>query len=376
MATMKQSLIIISLMTMLTVQAVFAGNYVVTVKGNKTYINGHHILITGLRCSNALISDKATGDLIEHLDEYRSFGVNTVSVFVMGSRYGNVKGYLEDASLNPIYMERLARIIEAADDRGMIVLVGCLYWGGSTAKWESWTQKEANRAVANTIQWLSDHNYRNVFIDVDNEGMAREQAGFNNTELVRAAKTTDPNIIVATNFKGFPPEEADLGVHFSKQVKNKPYIETEASPANAPGGYWKDYSKAPPLENYINIGVYTPEMKLHQIHDTKDHLNAGFGYLLASTWLQCVAPYGPNSDPGGDGSKENPGILWWLEALKEIVGPYDPPPAKVFGYYEEEDGNLCLEAENHLLMGKEYARPAYSNYFGTPKIILTGIPAD
>jgi hypothetical protein len=328
---MKGIQFIICLLTILTAQTVCASNYVFTVKGNKTYLNDQQILVAGIRCSNALIYNEATSDLINHMDEYKSYGVNTISVFVMGSRYGNFKGYLEDASLNPIYLERLARIIEAADDKGMIVLVGCLYWGGSEAKWESWTQKEANTAVANLVKWLSESNYRNVFVDVDNEGMARKNAGFDNTELVRAAKAVDPTVLVATNFKGFPPKEADLGIHFSKQVKNKPYIDSEATPFNAPGGYWNKYSKAPPLENYINIGVYTPEMKTDQIQSTKDHFNAGFGYMLASTWLQCVAPHGPNATPGGDGSKENPGIRWWLEALKEMAGPYNPAPANVFG---------------------------------------------
>lgn len=344
---MKLTKLILSILILSHSLSGFASKYVFTVKGNKTYLNKQEILVAGLRRSNVLISEKATDDLIAHLDEYKSYGVNTISVFVMGSRYGNFKGYLEDASLNPVYTKRLAKIIEAADDKGMIILVGCLYWGGSTAKWESWTQKEANLAVANTVKWLSENNYRNVFVDVDNEGMAKRNAGFNNTELVRAAKAVDPTFFIATNNREFPPEEADLGIHFSKQVKDKPYIDSEATPLNAPGGYWVKYSKAPPLENYINIGVYTPEMKADQIQSTKDHFKSGFGYMLASTWLQCVAPHGPNASPGGDGTKENPGIRWWLEALKEMVGPYNPPPKNVFGYYEENDGLLCLEAENY-----------------------------
>jgi hypothetical protein len=212
----------------------------------------------------------------------------------------------------------------------MIVLVGCLYWGGSTAKWESWTQEEANKAIVNTVKWLSDQDYRNVFIDVDNEGMARRDAGFDNAELVRAAKSTDPDIVVATNYKGLPPLEADLGIHFSYRADDKPYIDSESTPSNAPGGYWGKYSKAPPLQNYINIGVYTPEMKANQVQSTKDHFESGFGYMLASTWLQCIPPHGPNADPGGDGSEESPGIRWWLEALKEMVGPYHPPPCNCF----------------------------------------------
>ena len=103
----------------------------------------------------------------------------------MGSRYGNFKGYLEDGSMNPLYVMRLATIIEAADKRGMIVLVGCLYWGGSTAKWDSWTQKEVNMAIANTIKFLKENNFRNVFVDVDNEGMARRDKGFDKADRKR-----------------------------------------------------------------------------------------------------------------------------------------------------------------------------------------------
>ena len=123
-------LLILNIVFFGLVQNLCAGEYVFSVKENKTYLSDKEILVAGLRCSNALYSEKSTKELIEHLDEYKSYGVNTVSVYVMGSRYGNFKGYLADGSLNPVYSERLARIIQAADKRGMIVLVGCLYWGG------------------------------------------------------------------------------------------------------------------------------------------------------------------------------------------------------------------------------------------------------
>ena len=127
-----------------------------------------------------------------------------------------------------------------------------------------------------------------------------------------------PAITSRQNFKGKPPAEADLGIHFSEKVEDKPYIESEGTPDNAPGGYWGKYSKNPPYNNYINIGIYTDEMKARQIEITKEHFEHGWGYMLASTWLQCVPPHGPNADPGGDGSVDSPGILWWLEAVKEM----------------------------------------------------------
>ncbi len=279
----------------------------------------------GLRCSNALFSDGETQELIDHLDTFAGYGVNTVSVYFTGSRFGDVKGYNEDGRLNPIYAARMGRIIEAADRRGMIVLVGCLYWGNSKGKWDDWTQTEANQAVASTVAWLKGNDYRNVFVDVDNEGMAHRTKGFDTRQMVLAGKTVDPCCVIATNDRSEPPAEADLGIHFARRVAGKPYIESEATPANAPGGYWGSYSKREGYYNYINIGIYSEAMKADQIRQTQAHLSKGEGYMLASTWLQCVPPYGPNHTPGGDGNEREPGIKWWLEFLRDTYGAYNPP---------------------------------------------------
>ena len=251
----------------------YAGDYVFTVRGKKTYLNGQEFLVKGLRCSNALISDQSTDELIANLDTFARYGVNTVSVFFMGSRFGDVKGYREDASLNPVYAKRMAKIIEAADKRGMVVLVGCLYWSTSKAKWQSWTQTEADLAIANTVRWLKEHDYRNVFIDVDNEGMALRAKGFDNRKMVIAGKAVDPTFVIATNFSGLPPAEADLGIHHSKKDPEKPYIQSEATPSNAPGNYWGKYSKVDGYYNYINIGLYNEDMKANQIKRTNDHFS-------------------------------------------------------------------------------------------------------
>ncbi|UCE48536.1 MAG: hypothetical protein JSW47_23465, partial [Phycisphaerales bacterium] len=79
-----------------------AGKYVFTVRGNKTFLNGEQVIVKGLRCSNALVSDESTKELIANLDTFASYGINTVSVFFMGSRFGDVKGYNKDGSLNPV----------------------------------------------------------------------------------------------------------------------------------------------------------------------------------------------------------------------------------------------------------------------------------
>lgn len=296
--------------------------HVFSIDGMSTLLNGEPMLCRGLRCSNALISDRTADELADRLGEYAGFGVNTISVFLQGSRFGDVKGYREDASLSPEHAARLGRITQAADELGMVVLVGCLYWGNSRGKWESWTQAEANAAVANTVEWLAENGYRNTFVDVDNEGMALKGAGFDNRELVLAAKAIDTSIPIATNYIGDPPEEVDLAIHHSNRAPSKPYIESEGSPHNAPGGYWGEYSKRDGFYGYLQVGEYTDEMKAWQCAEAGRHFDRNEGYLFASTWLQAAPPQGPHSEPGGDGSPGNPGVRWWLEWLRGRVGEY------------------------------------------------------
>ncbi len=328
------SILIFFFIVILQCQQTRNPNYIFSVKGEKSYLNGQEILLKGLRLSNALISDEAVDEAIAYLDTFTYYGLNSFSVYFQGSRFGDIKGYNEDATLNPIYASRMSRLIEAANKKGFVVLVGCLYWSTSKAKWDNWTQKEANLAIANTVDWLKEHNYRNVFVDVDNEGMALKSKNIDNRELVQTGKTVDPTCIIATNFKGALPLEADFAIHHSIRTIGKPYAQTEGSAPKAPGGYWGAYSKqgskwnnGPDIYQYINIGVYTEEMKNAQLEETFEHLDRGEGYMMASTWLQCIPPEGPNHRPGGYGTKNDPGVRWWLEAIRAKYGSYTPPHA-------------------------------------------------
>lgn len=301
---------IYSIACLLAVCVSLGAQNIFSVRGSGTFLNDLEIQVIGLRCSNSLMTDDITDDLINHLDIYRSYGINTISVYFMGSRFGDVKGYHEDASLNPLYLERMARIIEACDQRNMIVLIGCLYWGNSRGKWDSWKQEDAENAIANTIRWLSENNYRNVMVDPDNEGMAHREMGFDILQMIAAGKVVDPGIMIGFNARGYPPSNADLALHFSEMVPGRPYIESEGTMTD----YWGAYSKEQGLYEYINVGIYTPGKKAEQIKHTDEQLRGGQGYMFASTWLQNVRP---NHHPGGDGTPCNPGIKWWLEHIRE-----------------------------------------------------------
>jgi hypothetical protein len=304
------------------------GGNVLAIRGAEILFNGAPIKLQGLRCSAALISDQTTADLIAQLDAYRGYGVNTISVYVMGSRFSDVKGYRPDGTLDPVYAGRLARIIEAADSRGMIVLVGCLYWSTSKANEDlgAWKQADANRAVANTVRWLQERRYRNVFVDPDNEGMASRDRKWSFGEMIDAGHAANPACIMGYNLRAPAPANADIAIHHSPRIPGKPYVETEGTPSNA--NYWGSYSKQEGVTNYINVGVYTDAMKQNQQAHTRELIERANGYLFASTWLQAAPPLGPNAAPGGNGTREDPGVRWWLEFLRDNYGPGRAPTKK------------------------------------------------
>lgn len=326
--------------------AAHAGDTRLTIKGDQILLNDQPTKILGLRCSNALISDATTDDLIAALDLYQSYGLNTVSVFLMGSRFGDVKGYLPDSTLDPVHQARLERILKATDERAMVTIVGCLYWSVSRAKEDlsGWTQRDADKAVANTARWLGDLQFTNVILDPDNEGMAVRAMGWMVESLIRAAKEANPNLLVANNTKQNPPNE-DLNMHFGKREEGKPWFDSEATPKPTPNGYWGKFSKETyqadnAYYNYSRIGRYTAEMKEDQLRRTRDECRRFNGHILASTWLQCAPANevgGPFTKPGGRsklGTNSDPhapwnteidrihpdaGILWWLEFVRDNV---------------------------------------------------------
>jgi hypothetical protein len=305
-----------------------ATQYVFGVRGDSTTINGKGFVAKGLRCSQSLITQAATDSLIFYLDTFKYYGCNMISVYIMGSRYGNIPGYICDGTLNPTYSARLGQIIEAADSKGMIILVGCLYWGGTNAKCANWGQSNVDTAVANTARWISSHNYRNVFVDIDNEGMA---GGIipNKVEAMQSGRNVDPKILFSSDWgDAAASAAADLVVHIGTQVAGKPYIESEGC------GSWC-YGSG----NYCGVGTQ------HGGCGSSSMAAAGpKGFLLADMWLQAPPPLGPNMNPG----TTSVGIRAQLVSLKNAWGSWNPPPPLVVGV-------------SHELPSRRIATTAYDN---------------
>ena len=71
-----------------------------------------------------------------------------------------------DGNLRPPYMARLQRILDKADELGMVAIVGYFYFGQDQRLKD---EAAVQRAVLNATNWILERGYRNVLVEVNNE---------------------------------------------------------------------------------------------------------------------------------------------------------------------------------------------------------------
>jgi hypothetical protein len=71
-----------------------------------------------------------------------------------------------DGNLRPAYMARLERILNRADELGMVAIVGYFYFGQDQRLKD---EEAVKRGVLNATNWILDHGYTNVLVEINNE---------------------------------------------------------------------------------------------------------------------------------------------------------------------------------------------------------------
>ncbi len=174
--------------------------------------------LMNVRMVNAIFEDRHRNDLnpdaitdrfLAHLAEYASNGVNAITINLQGGMPG-YEGALNsafepDGSLRPSYLARAARVIEASDRLGLVVILGCFYQRQDQVL----ADDTAIRAgVVHVARWVRDRGYRNVVLEIANEF---DHSGFNHQlirgvageiELIKLAKKTAPELLVSTSGLG------------------------------------------------------------------------------------------------------------------------------------------------------------------------------
>ncbi|MDZ4689569.1 MAG: hypothetical protein SH850_31215 [Planctomycetaceae bacterium] len=119
-------------------------------------------------------ADRNTREFLAAMPEWKRHGLLAFTLNLQG---GSPEGYSKahpwhnsafeaDGSLRPDYMARCRQILDRADELGMVVILGYFYFGQD----ERLTNEGAvTRATDNATNWVLDHGYRNVLVEVNNE---------------------------------------------------------------------------------------------------------------------------------------------------------------------------------------------------------------
>jgi hypothetical protein len=113
-------------------------------------------------------------EFLAMLPEYRRHGLLGITVNLQG---GSPEGYSREqpwdnsaftpeGELRPAFMDRLRRILDRADELGMVVIVGYFYFGQDERQRD---EAAVRRAVENATRWLLDGGWENVIVEINNE---------------------------------------------------------------------------------------------------------------------------------------------------------------------------------------------------------------
>ncbi|HAB15339.1 MAG TPA: hypothetical protein DCE44_02700, partial [Verrucomicrobiales bacterium] len=158
--------------------------------------------------------ERNTREFIAAMPHWKQHGLLAVTLNLQG---GSPKGYSReqpwynsafeaDGSLRPDYLARLERILNRADELGMVVILGFFYFGQDERLSD---EAAVVRGVDNVVAWLSTGGWQNVLIEINNECNVRYDHPILGpdrvTELIKRARTKQPDgrrFLVGTSYGG------------------------------------------------------------------------------------------------------------------------------------------------------------------------------
>ncbi len=119
-------------------------------------------------------ADRNTREFVAAMPEWRRRGLLAFTINLQGGApigYADEQPWINsaiapDGSLRPAYLARLERILDRADELGLVAIVGFFYFGQDERIAD---EAAVVRATDQAARWILDHGYRNVLIEINNE---------------------------------------------------------------------------------------------------------------------------------------------------------------------------------------------------------------
>jgi hypothetical protein len=118
--------------------------------------------------------DRNTTEFVQAMAAWRAHGLLSFTLNLQGGcPYGYCRqqpwdssAFAPDGSLRAPFMRRLERILDRADELGMVVMLGYFYFGQDERLRD---EAAVTRAVDDATTWVIDRGYTNVIVEINNE---------------------------------------------------------------------------------------------------------------------------------------------------------------------------------------------------------------
>ncbi|WP_319592483.1 hypothetical protein [uncultured Draconibacterium sp.] len=155
--------------------------------------------------------ERNTNEFVAAMQSWRDHGALAFTMNLQGGSplgYGN-HGWINstfnpDGSLKPEYMARLTKILDKADELGMVVILGYFYFGQDEVLND---ETAVLNATDNITDWLLEKDYRNLLIEVNNECNVRYDHDILKEDRVhelitRVRQRSKGKLLVSTSYGG------------------------------------------------------------------------------------------------------------------------------------------------------------------------------
>lgn len=271
-------------------------------------------------------ADRNTDEFVAAMETWYKHGLLAFSLNLQGGSpvgYGNhnwinstfdVKG-----NLRPAYMKRLEKILNKADDLGMVVILGYFYFGQDQYLKD---EKAVLNATDTITAWILEKGYKNLLIEINNEC----NGPYDHTILTqprvhgliqRVRKISDKKLLVTTSYGGgvIPQENV---------LKVSDYILIHGNGVHEPSGITEMVKKTKNVPGF----TYQPILFNEDDHFDFDAKNYNFKASIESYVSWGYFDYRMDGEGFEDGYQSVP-IDWGINSprkkaffkkLKEITG--------------------------------------------------------
>lgn len=266
--------------------------------------------------------DRNTREFIAAMPEWRRHGVLAFTINLQG---GSPEGYSKsqpwvnsaidpDGNLRTPYMDRLKKILDRADELGMVAILGYFYFGQ-----DQHVKDEAavKRAVTNATSWLLENRYRNVLVEIDNEcnvksydheilkpGRVHELI-----ELAKGIRKDGQSLLVGTSYGGGTPATANV-------VAASDFILLHGNGPDDPSRIRKMIEASRALPTYKPMPVVINEDDHFRFNEANNHMMAALDLYTSWGYFDPEGYQCPPVNWGIDTDRKRQ----FFAAVKEITG--------------------------------------------------------